>query len=137
MLEKESPDVVGICLPFYQNAEASIAAASKGIHVLSEKPAATELSELARLEEQVHQSGIQYSVMLDMRTLPIFRAARQAVQQGAIGEPILIPSQKSYKYGAQVPGFTRKERPTGEQFPGSESAHWTTCSGCLGRNIRM
>ena len=68
-----------------------------------EKPAATDLSDLARLEHQVHQSGIQYSIMLDMRTLPIFRAARQAVQQGAIGEPILISSQKSYKYGAKRP----------------------------------
>jgi predicted dehydrogenase len=117
MLEKESPDVVGICLPFYQNAEASIAAARKGIHVLSEKPAATELSELARLEEQVHQSGIQYSVMLDMRTLPTFRAARQAVQQGAIGEPILISSQKSYKYGAQRPWFYRKRKTYGGTIP--------------------
>ena len=40
-----------------------------------EKPAATDLSDLARLEHQIHQSGIQYSIMLDMRTLPIFRAA--------------------------------------------------------------
>jgi len=69
MLEKESLEVVGACLPFYQNAEASIAAAHWGIHVLSEKPAATDLSDLARLEREVRQSGIQYSMMLDMCTL--------------------------------------------------------------------
>ena len=117
MLEKESLEVVGVCLPFFQNPEASIAAARRGIHVLSEKPAATDLSDLARLEHQVRQSGIQYSIMLDMRTLPIFRAARQAVQQGAIGEPILISSQKSYKYGAKRPWFYRERKTYGGTIP--------------------
>ena len=55
----------------------------------------------------------QYSIMLDMRTLPIFRAARQAVQQGAIGDPILISSQKSYKYGAKRPWFYRERKTYG------------------------
>ena len=38
MLDKEELDVVGVCLPYYRNAEASIAAARKGIHIVSEKP---------------------------------------------------------------------------------------------------
>ena len=117
MLEKESLEVVGICLPFYQNSEASIAAARRGIHVLSEKPAATDLSDLARLEQEVRQSGIHYSIMLDMRALPIFQAARQAVQQGAVGEPILISSQKSYKYGVNRPWFYRERKTYGGTIP--------------------
>jgi predicted dehydrogenase len=32
MLEKEELDVVGVCLPYYRNAEASIVAAQKGVH---------------------------------------------------------------------------------------------------------
>lgn len=117
MLEKEPLEVVGVCLPFYQNAEASITAAHRGVHVLSEKPAATDLSGLARLEQEIRQSGIQYSIMLDMRTLPIFQAARHAVQQGAIGEPILISSQKSYKYGAKRPWFYKERRTYGGTIP--------------------
>src|SRR5207249_5088681 len=50
-------------------------------------------------------------------TLPIFRAARQAVQQGAIGEPILISSQKSYKYGAKRPWFYRERKTYGGTIP--------------------
>ncbi|MGA3326710.1 MAG: Gfo/Idh/MocA family oxidoreductase, partial [Terriglobia bacterium] len=92
MLEKEQLDVVGVCLPFYQNAEASIQAARRGIHVLSEKPAAITLPDLARLESEIRQSGVRYSIVLAMRALPIFQAARQAVQQGVIGEPILLSS---------------------------------------------
>ncbi len=117
MLEKEMLDVVGVCLPYYQNAEASIQAARKGIHVLSEKPAATTLADLERLEREVRQSGVHYSLMLDMRAMPIFQAARTAVQQGAIGEPILISSQKSYKYGSERPWFYKETRTYGGTIP--------------------
>jgi predicted dehydrogenase len=111
MLENEQLDVVGICLPFYENAEASVQAAGKGIHVLSEKPAAINLRDLARLEREIHQSGVCYSIMLDMRGFPIFQAARKAVLQGAIGEPILLSSQKSYQFGSERPWYY-KERKT-------------------------
>lgn len=117
MLEKEELDIVGVCLPFYQNAEASIQAARKGIHILSEKPAATNLPDLARLEQEVHRSGVHYSIMLDMRALPIFQAARQAVQQGAIGEPILISGQKSYKYGSNRPWYYKERKTYGGTIP--------------------
>jgi len=117
MLEKEHLDVVGVCLPFYQNAEASIQAARRGIHVLSEKPAAINLSDLARLESEIRQSGIRYSIMLAMRALPIFQAARKAVQQGAIGEPILLSSQKSYQFGADRPWYYKERKTYGGTIP--------------------
>jgi predicted dehydrogenase len=85
--------------------------------VLSEKPAATSLAGLERLEQAVRESGIHYSLMLDMRTLPIFLAARQAVQQGTIGEPILLSSQKSYKYGSERPWFYRERKTYGGTIP--------------------
>ena len=117
MLEKESLEVVGVCLPFYENAEASIAAARRGIHVLSEKPAATNLSDLTRLEQAIQQSRVHYSIMLDMRALPIFQAARRAVQGGAVGEVILISSQKSYKYGLERPWFYKERKTYGGTIP--------------------
>ena len=49
------------------------------IRVLLEKPAATTLPDLARLEQAVRKSRVQYSITLDMRTEPIFQAARRAV----------------------------------------------------------
>lgn len=117
MLEREPLDVVGVCLPFYRNTEASIAAARKGIHVLSEKPAALTLAELARLEQEVRQSGIQYSTMLAMRGLPIFQTARRAVQQGVIGEPILLSSQKSYQFGSDRPWYYKERKTYGGTIP--------------------
>lgn len=117
MLKKEPLEVVGVCLPLYQNAEASTAAARKGIHVVSEKSAATDLSDLARLEQAVRESRVHYTIMLDMRGQPIFQAARQAVQAGAVGEPILISSQKSYKWGQERPWFYKERKTYGGTIP--------------------
>lgn len=117
MLGKEDVDVVGVCLPYYQNAEASIAAARAGVHVLSEKPAATSLPDLVRLEQEIRRSGVRYSIMLDMRAQPIFQAARKAVGQGMVGEPILISSQKSYQYGTERPWFYKDRKTYGGTIP--------------------
>lgn len=108
MLEKERLDVVGVCLPFYQNAGAAIEASRRGVNVISEKPAATTLEDLARLEQAVRSSGVHYSIMLDMRGMPIFQAARKAVRSGAIGEPILVSGQKSYVWGKGRPWYYKQ-----------------------------
>jgi predicted dehydrogenase len=117
MLEKEPLDVVGVCLPFFENAEASIQAARHGIHVLAEKPGALTLADLDRLEGEVRRAGVRYSIMLTMRGMPIFQAARQAVSAGAIGEPILISSQKSYKFGSSRPWYYGKRETYGGSIP--------------------
>jgi predicted dehydrogenase len=117
MFEKESLDVVGICLPYFRNCEAAIQAARRGIHVLSEKPAALNLPDLARLGQEIRHSGVRYSIMLSMRVLPIFRAARLAVQQGAVGEPILLSSQKTYQFGNARPWYYKARKTYGGTIP--------------------
>jgi predicted dehydrogenase len=111
MLEADHLDVVGVCLPYYQNATAAVQTCLQGINVISEKPAATTLDDLSRLHDAVRASGVLYSIMLDMRGMPIFQAARKAVSSGAIGEPILVSGQKSYIWGKDRPSFY-KERKT-------------------------
>jgi predicted dehydrogenase len=117
MLDKEDLQVVGAFMPYYQNAEVSIQAAGKGIHVMSEKPAATTLKDLERLESVIRSNGIRYSILLAMRAMPIFLAAREAVQQGLIGEPVLLYSRKSYKWGTERPVYYRERRTYGGTIP--------------------
>lgn len=117
LLEKEDLHVVGVCLPYYQNAQASAEAARRGIHVVSEKPAATTLEDLEGLSQAIQEGGIRYSIMLNMRTLPALRAARQAVARGWVGEPVLVSSQKSYKFGDSRPWFYRERRTYGGTIP--------------------
>lgn len=113
MLEKEDLDVVAVCLPLYQNAGAAVEAARRGINVLAEKPAATTLEDLGRLEQAVREAGIHYSIMLNMRGMPIFQAAHKAVRAGAVGEPILLTGQKSYIWGRRRPWFYKQRKTYG------------------------
>jgi len=131
MLEREELDVVGVCLPYYRNAEASIAAARKGIHVVSEKPVATTLSDLAALKKAVSESGVRLTAMMNMRCFPPYRAARNAVLDGLVGEPILLTSQKSYRFGAGRPWFYKKKETYGGTIPWAgihsiDYMRWTT-----------
>ncbi len=117
MLEKEELDVVGVCLPYYRNAQASIAAARRGVHVVSEKPVATTLEDLAALKEAVTQAKVRLTSLMNMRCFPPYRAARKAVQDGLIGEPILLTSQKSYRFGSARPWFYKDLKTYGGTIP--------------------
>lgn len=117
MLEKEELDVVGVCLPYYRNAQASIAAARRGVHVVSEKPVATTLEDLAALKEAVTQAKVRLTSLMNMRCFPPYRAARKAVQDGLIGEPILLTSQKSYQFGSARPWFYKDLKTYGGTIP--------------------
>lgn len=131
MLDKEELDVVGVCLPYYRNAEASIAAARKGIHIVSEKPVATTLADLATLKQVVADSDVRLTSMMNMRYFPAYRAARKAVLDGLIGEPILLTSQKSYRFGKSRPWFYKDMETYGGTIPWAgihsiDYMRWTT-----------
>ena len=131
MLEEEELDVVGVCLPYYRNHQASIAAARKGIHIVSEKPVATTLAGLADLRKAVAESGVRFTSLMNMRCFPPYRAARKAVQDGLIGEPILMTSQKSYRFGAKRPWFYKELKTYGGTIPWAgihsiDYMRWTT-----------
>ena len=105
MLDTEEIDLVSICRPYSLNAEASIAAAKRGIDIVSEKPVATTSDDLDTLEAAVKNSGIRLTAMFGLRLSPAFRAAHQAVRDGLIGEPILATAQKSYRFGTRPDFF--------------------------------
>jgi len=117
MLDQARPDLVGICLPYAENGRAAIEAIQRGIHIVSEKPAAATIEELDRLEAALKTGRASYTMMLTMRSSPRFHAARQAIQQGWIGEPILITGQKSYKFGPSRPWFYKERNLYGGTIP--------------------
>ncbi|MFC2077044.1 Gfo/Idh/MocA family protein, partial [candidate division KSB1 bacterium] len=117
MLAKEELDVVAVCLPYYLNAQASIAAAARGINIVSEKPVATTLADLESLKKAVEKAGVRLTSMMNMRCGGSYRAARKAVLDGLIGEPIMITSQKSYKFGAERPWFYKESEKYGGTIP--------------------
>ncbi len=117
MFSKEKLDVVGICLPYAINAFASMAAAERGIHIMSEKPLATEMKDLEQLRKIVDKSGVEISAMLEMRLSPEIRTIHESVARGLIGEPVLATAQKSYKWGQTRPWFYRSRQTFGGTIP--------------------
>ena len=117
MLDKEELDIVGVCLPYYLNARASIAAAKRGIHIITEKPAATTIEDLMVLYETVVLNKVRLSAMLSMRLNPAYQAVHKAIAEGNIGEPIIATAQKSYKFGKSRPDFYKKEETYGGTIP--------------------
>ncbi|MBQ7566340.1 MAG: Gfo/Idh/MocA family oxidoreductase [Oscillospiraceae bacterium] len=80
-------DAVVIAAPHYFHPEIGIAAFARGLHVLTEKPIAVQCSRAKALVAAAERSGKTLAVMFNQRTEPIFRAAREIVQSGALGQP--------------------------------------------------
>lgn len=109
MLDKADLEIVAVCRPYPMNAEATIAALERNIHVVTEKPVATTFDTLNKVEEARAGSSARLTTMFGMRFEPAFRAARKAVEDGRIGEPVLATGQKSYKFGNRPEFFRNRD----------------------------
>ncbi|MBN1292874.1 MAG: Gfo/Idh/MocA family oxidoreductase [Candidatus Latescibacteria bacterium] len=117
MLDKEDIDVVGVCMPYYLNATASVAVAEKKIHVITEKPVAITMADLKKLLAAVKKNKVRLTTLLSMRLDPQYQAIHNAVAEGKIGEPILATAQKSYRFGESRPEFYKKIETYGGTIP--------------------
>jgi predicted dehydrogenase len=119
-------DVLVVCGPFELHATTSIAAIERGIHVLTEKPAALTLAELQRLSDALKQHpGVHFAGMMFSRYDPGFFTAHQLIQGGAIGEVRLINARKSYRFGKRSDYFYKRETYGGTiPWVGSHAIDW-------------
>jgi predicted dehydrogenase len=98
-LGQHSPDIVVETGTDRDRADAIIACAERGIHIICEKPLARDLDGLDRVRRAVAKSGVRCSALLTMRCDPSYMAMRQAVAEGAVGEITQGAGQKSYRLG--------------------------------------
>ncbi|MGB9626054.1 MAG: Gfo/Idh/MocA family protein [Phycisphaerae bacterium] len=118
MLDEVKPDVVGVFMPIARMGEGCIEAVRRGCHVASEKPLASSLDELHRLREERDKAGVRITMFLIMRMGPEWIAARRAVREGRIGEPVLMSAQKSYRWSdGERPDYYRKRATYGGTIP--------------------
>ncbi len=108
MLERERIEAVSVAPWFCYCAEIAIECLKRGIHVYSEKPLATTLSMLDRLQETWEKSDCALDGMFGLRYTPWFLAVRCAVEQGGIGQVRQIHAQKSYKLGRRGELYRRR-----------------------------
>ena len=85
MLASSLVDAVDICLPHHLHAEAIVAAAAAGVHVLCEKPLCLTIEEAHEVQEAVIASGITLMCSHNQLFLPPVAAARKVLREGILG----------------------------------------------------
>ena len=94
LLDKEKPDIVSVCTWQDTHPEITIAAAEAGAKgVLCEKPMGVDLAGPEAAIRTCDERGVKVVVHHQTRFSPPFVAARQAIAEGMIGEPLLFLAQ--------------------------------------------
>ena len=75
-----------VAVPHPLHGEIASAALGAGLHTLVEKPMEVSVTKARRLAEDARKSGKVFAIMLNQRTNPLFRKAREIVQGGELGE---------------------------------------------------
>ena len=71
-----------VAVPHPLHGEIASAALGAGLHTLVEKPMEVSVTKARRLAEDARKSGKVFAIMLNQRTNPLFRKAREIVQGG-------------------------------------------------------
>jgi predicted dehydrogenase len=108
MLDKEKLDVVGVCNANSHHSGTILDALARGLHVIAEKPIATEEPALEKVREAVARSKGKFTSILPMRFSPPYLALAEIVRSGELGEIIQLDSQKSYKTSGERPAWFYK-----------------------------
>src|SRR5262249_31060492 len=103
------PDVDAVVVSTTNHAPAAVtlAAVRAGKHVLVEKPAARNAAELAPVIDAARQAKMVVKVGFNHRFHPAFEAARQLVDDGAIGPLLYVRAR--YGHGGRL-GYDREWR---------------------------
>jgi len=108
MLDREKPELAVVAPFFFLQSRIASECLERGIHVFLEKPMAVSVEQLARLRRAYAHGRAELCPMLPYRYHPEFYAAWRAVNEGLIGEPLLITAQKSYKMGLRHPMYAHR-----------------------------
>ena len=79
-------DAVIVAVPHPMHAKIGMLCLQHGLHTLVEKPIDVSLSQAQKLCETAKASGKIFALMLNQRTNPLFRKAREIVHGGELGE---------------------------------------------------
>ena len=83
-------DMVAIGSPSGLHAAQGIAAAQRGLHVLTEKPIDISTERADALIAAAERSGVKLGVMFQDRMKPGIRELREWIRTGVIGKPLLV-----------------------------------------------
>lgn len=116
-----------------RHCDLSIRAAEAGIHVVQDKPMSTSISECDRLLAAVEQSGVKF-LMWNRNYLPALLHARQAIEEGQIGQPYAIHVDFYFAKDSGPPKGSRTDgEPVTSWLDHQIAAHVTGADGGVGQ----
>lgn len=91
-LVDSEPEIVSICLPLALHAPATIAAATFGKHIITEKPLCRTFAEASQMEAAVNAAGVQFGLGFQRNLAPGVALLRRWASEGRFGRPMLFSS---------------------------------------------
>jgi len=102
VLDRPDVDVVDVVVWSGKHAEIGVQAARAGKHVFVTKPIDVTLEAIDRLIEACDENGVKLGAVHQFRSYPSYRAAKQAVADGAMGKMVLgnafVPWYRAQSY---------------------------------------
>ena len=89
MIELVKPDLISVCTPHPLHANLINKAAVHGVHVLTEKPLASDLRDCDAAINTCDQNKVKLGVISQRRFYPPVKRMKQAILDGKIGRPII------------------------------------------------
>jgi UDP-N-acetyl-2-amino-2-deoxyglucuronate dehydrogenase len=89
MIETTGCEALVVCTPHPNHAESVVRAASRGVHVLVEKPLASSLADCDRMIAAADAGKATLSVVSQRRFYPPCQRLKEAIEAGKIGKPVL------------------------------------------------
>jgi predicted dehydrogenase len=110
LLGRETLDIAAVCGETGGRAEVLLACAARKLPIVSEKPLTRTLEELRAVRTAVARSRVPLTMLLPMRFSPHYRAMREIVRSGEVGDVVGMDAQKSYKLGERPDWMKHRER---------------------------
>ena len=86
LLASPEVDIIAIATPNHLHADAAVAAAAAGKHILLEKPTGLDVTELVRVRDAVRRAGVRTIVSFELRYNPLLKFAKWLRTEGWLGE---------------------------------------------------
>jgi predicted dehydrogenase len=86
MIDRERPDFVDIITPPETHEEMCAYAASRGVHIVCQKPLAPDFETSRRIVETARAAGVRFMVHENWRWQPWYRKIKEIQQSGTLGE---------------------------------------------------
>lgn len=96
MIKEAELDAVDICLPHHLHADAIVAAAEAGLHVLCEKPLCLTPDEARRVNDVVKKTGITLMCAHNQLFMPAVAKAKEILEAGTLGKVYEVRTTDSF-----------------------------------------